>query len=83
MGFLIIKKLNYGQVRWVKILVKYHFQIKYIKGTDNAKADILSKKVKLQDNKKLLNIILRLNKDRKIRYNYLKLIAVYKAFILN
>ena len=32
---------------------------------------------------KLLNTILRIDKDRKIRYNYLKLIVVYKASIVN
>ena len=29
------------------MLVKYYFKIKHIKGIDNAKADILSKKAKL------------------------------------
>ena len=50
---------------------------------DNIKADIFSRKAELQGSKKLLNIILHINKIRKIRYNYLKLIAVYKALIVN
>jgi len=29
------------------MLVKYYFKIKYIKGTNNARVDALSKKVKL------------------------------------
>ena len=29
------------------MLVEYYFKIKYIKGTDNAKADILNKKAEL------------------------------------
>ena len=29
------------------MLIKYSFKIKYIKGIDNIKADILSKKIKL------------------------------------
>ena len=29
------------------MLTEYYFKIKYIKGTDNAKADVLSRKVKL------------------------------------
>jgi len=53
------------------MLVKYYFKIKYTKGTDNVRADILSRKVKLQDNKKVKGVILRMDKDRKIRYNYL------------
>jgi hypothetical protein len=65
------------------MLVKYYFKIKYIKAIDNTKADILSKKVKLQSSEKLLNTILCIDKDRKIKYNYLKLTVIYKAFILN
>ena len=41
-GFLTIKKLNYRQVRWAEMLIKYYFKIKYIKGTDNVKADIFN-----------------------------------------
>ena len=29
------------------MLIKYYFKIKYIKGTDNAKADTLNKKAEL------------------------------------
>jgi len=29
------------------MLVKYYFKIKYIKGIDNAKVDVLSRKVEL------------------------------------
>jgi hypothetical protein len=47
MGFLTTKKLNQKQVRWVKILIKYYFEIKYIKGTNNIKADIFSRKTEL------------------------------------
>ena len=46
-GFLTIKELNYRQVRQVKILAEYYFKIKYIKGLDNTRADILSKKAEL------------------------------------
>ena len=46
-GFLTIKKLNYRQVRWVEILIKYYFKIEYVKGTDNIKVDTLSKKAEL------------------------------------
>jgi hypothetical protein len=46
-GFLITKKLNHRQVRWVEILIKYHFKIKYIKGINNIKVDIFSRKAKL------------------------------------
>ena len=29
------------------MLIEYYFKIEYVKGTDNARADILSKKTKL------------------------------------
>ena len=43
--FLTTKKLNYKQVKQVKKLIEYYFKIKYIKGTKNARADILIKKI--------------------------------------
>jgi hypothetical protein len=46
-GFLTTKELNCRQVRWVKILAEYYFEIEYIKGINNIRVDILSKKVKL------------------------------------
>ena len=46
-GFLTTKKLNQRQVKWVKELIKYHFKIKYIKGTKNARVDVLNKKAEL------------------------------------
>ena len=61
------------------MLVEYYFKIKYIKGTDNIRVDILSKKAKLQGSEKLLDTILCKDKDRIIRYNQLKLAAVYKV----
>jgi len=53
------------------MLAKYYFKIKYTKGTDNVRVDVLSRKAELQDNKKVKGVILRMDKDRKIRYNYL------------
>ena len=46
-GLLIIKELNWKQVKWAEILAEYYFKIKHIKGTDNARTDILNKKIKL------------------------------------
>jgi hypothetical protein len=53
------------------MLAEYYFKIKYIKGINNIKADTLSRKIKLQGSEKLLGAILRINKDKKIKYNYL------------
>jgi len=53
------------------MLVEYYFKIEYIKGTDNTRVDVLSKKVKLQSKKKIKGVILRIDNNGKIRYNYL------------
>jgi len=57
------------------MLIEYYFKIKYIKDTDNIKVNIFNKKAELQDNKKVKGAILKMDKDGKIRYNYLQLIA--------
>ena len=55
------------------MLIEYYFKIQYTKGTKNIKVDVLSRRAKLQNKKKLLGVILRRDKDRLIRYNYPKL----------
>ena len=45
------------------------------------RADTFSRKAELQGNKKPLGAILRLDKDRKIRYNHLQLAGTYKALM--
>ena len=64
------------------MLVEYYFKIKHVKGTDNTRADIFSRKAELQNNKKLLDAILRIDKDGKIKYNHLKLVVVHKVLEL-
>ena len=61
------------------MLAEYYFKIKHVKGTDNARVDTLNRKVKLQGSEKLLDAMLRIDKDGKIRYNHPKLVAVHKA----
>jgi len=53
------------------MLVEYYFEIEYIKGIDNARVDVLSRKAELQNNKKVKGVILKMGEDGKIRYNYL------------
>ncbi len=58
------------------MLSEYYFKIKHIKGINNARIDIFSWKEKLQGLEKPSGAILKLYKDRKIRYNYLKLATI-------
>ena len=81
-GFLTTKELNRRQVKWAEILTEYYFEIKYVKGTDNTRADTFSRKAELQDSEKPSDAILHIDKDSKIRYNHLKLAAVHKALEL-
>ena len=55
------------------MLIEYYFKIQYIKEINNIKADVLSRKAKLQNSEKLLGAMLRQDRDGLIKYNYLKL----------
>ena len=55
------------------MLIEYYFKIQYTKGIENIRADVFSRKAKLQNNKKPLGVMLYKDKNRLIRYNYLKL----------
>ena len=55
------------------MLAEYYFKIQYTKGTKNARVDALSRKAKLQNNKKLLGVMLYKDEDGLIRYNYSKI----------
>ena len=65
------------------MLIEYYFKIQYTKGTKNTRADVLSRKAKLQNNKKVLGVMLRRDSNRLIRYNYPKLVATYKLLESN
>ena len=52
-------------MRWVEIFLKYYFEIKYIKGLNNARVDVFSWWVELQETEKPLGAILKLYKDKK------------------
>jgi len=41
------------------MLIEYYFEIQHTKDTDNARVDALSRKAKLQSNKKLSGALLR------------------------
>jgi len=78
-SFLITKELNRRQVKWAEMLTEYYFEIKHIKGLDNARADALSRKEELQRNNKISGALLKSDKNGKIRYNHPQLLETYKA----
>ena len=57
------------------MLIEYYFEIQYTKGAKNIRVDALSRKVELQNNKKLLGVILKKDSNRLIRYNYPKIVV--------
>jgi len=42
-----------------------------MKGIDNARVDVLSRKAELQGKEKIKEVILRIDNNGRIRYNYL------------
>ena len=50
----------------MEMLIEYYFKIEYVKGSDNARADALSRKEELQSSDKVSGALLKLKKDRKI-----------------
>ena len=55
------------------MLAEYYFKIQYTKGTKNARVDALNRRAELQNNEKLLGVMLRKDKDGLIRYNHPKI----------
>ena len=64
------------------MLIEYYFKIQYTKGIENIRVDILSRKAKLQSNKKLLGVILYKDEDGLIQYNYPKIAATQEYKLL-
>ena len=81
-GFLMTKDLNRRQVRQAEMLVEYYFSIVYTKGTENARADTLSRMADLLDIQGILGAILRMDQDGSIKYNYLQIISTYDELIV-
>ena len=63
------------------MLTEYHFKIKHVKGSDNARANIFNKKKELQSNNKMSGALLKLKENGKIQYNHFQLAETHKALI--
>ena len=64
------------------MLIEYYFKIQYTKRLENIGVDILSGKAKLQNNKKLLGVMLKKDNNGLIRYNYPKLVVTQEYKLL-
>ena len=81
--FIIIKKLNWRQTRWLEILIKYNFQIFYVKGLENEKANALSRKSEYYENKKYVFHVILITRELGLEYNKPQLAAIVKLEINN
>lgn len=69
--FTTTKKLNRRQVRWAELLASYNFQIHYQKGTENGRADALSRRSDHREGPIAEPYsILRQNDDGTLAYNH-------------
>ena len=67
---MIMKVLNQKQIRWLKKLSSYNFQIQYWKKFKNLKINILSKKADhITDKSQINQTILQQNQNNFIVYN--------------
>ena len=63
-------QLNRRQVRWSQELSKYDFKIVYRKGSENQRADALSRRADyMQGKEEVAHTILRQNDDGSLEYN--------------
>ncbi len=68
--FMIMKVLNWKQVKWLKELSSYNFQIQYRKKSENSKINVLSRRANHMTDKSQVNqTILQENSDNSIVYN--------------
>jgi hypothetical protein len=69
--FTTTKVLNRRQVRWAELLASYNFQIHYQKGSENGRADALSRRADHREGTKPEPYsILRINQDGTMEYNH-------------
>ena len=61
------------------MLAEYYFEIEHIKKSDNARADTLNRKKKLQKNNKVSEALFKKDNNGKIRYNHPQLLKTYKV----
>ena len=76
--FTTIKDLNKRQVRWSEMLANYDICISYIKGTENVRADALSRKPEYIGNKTTIEsrVIFKIDREDLVLYQQLVVITL-------
>ena len=78
--FTSIKELNRRQVRQVEELANYNFRVTYQKGSENARADTLSRRLDYKNNKThVSHAVLSQNPDGSLEGRGLNLFTLYQA----
>ena len=68
--FIIIKQLNWRQIRWSKFLEQYKFKIQYTPRKKNGRANALSRRINYMNSKEIFNHnILKVNNDETLFAN--------------
>ena len=58
-------------------MANYNFMILYVKGLENARADVLSRKLEYQENKIYKSYAIFKKEGESLVYNILQLVAIY------
>ena len=75
--FFTTKELNRRQVRWAEFILSYNFKIYYYRGSENGRADALSRRTDHREGYKVEPYsIFRPNENGTIEYNH-KQVAVF------
>ena len=76
--FTTTKKLNRRQTRWSETLARYNFRISYVKGTENGRADALSRKPEYLENKRHVSHAILTADESGLHYNTPQLAATVR-----
>ncbi len=79
--FTTTKELNRRQVRWAETLATYNFKISYVKGSENARADALSRKPEYLKNKTYVSRAILKSDGDDLTFNYIELAAIIVIII--
>lgn len=74
--FTTTKELNRRQMRWMEVMSAYNFKISYVKGTENARADALSRKPEYVGNKTNMSHAILKDQDQGLVFNHKELAVV-------